>query len=114
VSLLLFSDFYFTPSSTTPTHTLSLHDALPISFGFASTQFDQQVTTLDLLHLGDGHPAHHSPARRGDGGLHLHGLDGRDGIAGGEDRKSTRLNSSHVKISYAVICLKKKTSDALE
>src|SRR5690606_14392664 len=30
--------------------------------------------------------------------------------AGGEDRKSTRLNSSHVKISYAVFCLKKKTT----
>src|SRR5690606_40685338 len=30
--------------------------------------------------------------------------------AAGEDRKSTRLNSSHVKISYAVFCLKKKTS----
>src|SRR5690606_39501930 len=32
--------------------------------------------------------------------------------AGIGDRKSTRLNSSHVKISYAVFCLKKKTSDA--
>src|SRR5690606_40574939 len=31
-----------------------------------------------------------------------------DGIAMGQDRKSTRLNSSHVKISYAVFCLKKK------
>src|SRR5436309_11015409 len=31
-----------------------------------------------------------------------------DAIRGGEDRKSTRLNSSHVKISYAVFCLKKK------
>src|SRR5690606_41448783 len=30
------------------------------------------------------------------------------GFGGGEDRKSTRLNSSHVKISYAVFCLKKK------
>src|SRR5436305_3391199 len=29
-------------------------------------------------------------------------------LAGGEDRKSTRLNSSHVRISYAVFCLKKK------
>src|SRR5207302_8499540 len=32
----------------------------------------------------------------------------------GEDRKSTRLNSSHVKISYAVFCLKKKSSNGLE
>src|SRR5690606_39541930 len=34
----------------------------------------------------------------------------RDSSRSGEDRKSTRLNSSHVKISYAVFCLKKKTS----
>src|SRR5690606_40760664 len=32
----------------------------------------------------------------------------------GEDRKSTRLNSSHVKISYAVFCLKKKTNEDLQ
>src|SRR5436309_11007381 len=42
----------------------------------------------------------------------LHALDVATGAerlgAGGEDRKSTRLNSSHVKISYAVFCLKKK------
>src|SRR5690606_41436242 len=38
------------------------------------------------------------------GGLH-------DGLRNREDRKSTRLNSSHVKISYAVFCLKKKTKD---
>src|SRR5690606_2923177 len=34
--------------------------------------------------------------------------DDRHGLTAGEDRKSTRLNSSHVKISYAVFCLKKK------
>src|SRR5690625_5101710 len=38
--------------------------------------------------------------------LHEHGLSGD--IELGEDRKSTRLNSSHVAISYAVFCLKKK------
>src|SRR5436309_11389685 len=35
------------------------------------------------------------------------------GLGGGEDRKSTRLNSSHVKISYAVFCLKKKSQQLL-
>src|SRR5690606_39864949 len=35
-------------------------------------------------------------------------LDAQHGRARGGDRKSTRLNSSHVKISYAVVCLKKK------
>src|SRR5437868_9976871 len=37
------------------------------------------------------------------------GHDQRRGVRGPEDRKSTRLNSSHVSISYAVFCLKKKT-----
>src|SRR5438067_8857272 len=35
-------------------------------------------------------------------------LDGGDNMDNGRDRKSTRLNSSHVSISYAVFCLKKK------
>src|SRR6266704_5272075 len=39
---------------------------------------------------------------------HLHRRDARGGMEGGRDRKSTRLNSSHVSISYAVFCLKKK------
>src|SRR6266496_5157744 len=42
-------------------------------------------------------------------GVHRCGVCG-DGLAGGPDRKSTRLNSSHVEISYAVFCLKKKKS----
>src|SRR3712207_8114430 len=35
------------------------------------------------------------------------------GVEGGQDRKSTRLNSSHANISYAVFCLKKKTNQAI-
>src|SRR5690606_42086560 len=55
-----------------------------------------------------------------DGELDHHGRDRRDDRHGQErervriltiDRKSTRLNSSHVKISYAVFCLKKKTTN---
>src|SRR3989337_3085014 len=38
------------------------------------------------------------------------GADGRPGVGPGRDRKSTRLNSSHGSISYAVFCLKKKTT----
>src|SRR2546427_9628669 len=44
--------------------------------------------------------------------LHAHVLFAREedvGVEGGQDRKSTRLNSSHSQISYAVFCLKKKT-----
>src|SRR5436305_10175109 len=49
---------------------------------------------------------------RGNGGGGFHGNSGGGGFHGGSgfhgDRKSTRLNSSHVRISYAVFCLKKK------
>src|SRR3712207_7037826 len=56
--------------------------------------------------------------RRGRGGEREHGvagvgvprLDRAGGRVHGQDRKSTRLNSSHANISYAVFCLKKKTS----
>src|SRR5260221_10491503 len=59
---------------------------------------------------------------RGDAavGFHRHGRSARSGrrrrdapdLAGNEDRKSTRLNSSHTVISYAVFCLKKKKQTA--
>src|SRR6266496_6000932 len=71
--------FFFNDPATTEIYTLSLHDALPIS------------------------PAH-SRARRGC----ARAAAGRPGLAVRGDRKSTRLNSSHVEISYAVFCLKKK------
>src|SRR5256885_10798807 len=81
-SLLLFF-FFFNDTATTEIYTLSLHDALPI-FGPAAG------------HSGNGRRhASVRPAR------------GRAGAAH-QDRKSTRLNSSHLVISYAVFCLKKK------
>src|SRR5437764_13973997 len=70
--------FFFNDTATTEIYTLSLHDALPISAARA----------VQCRTGGTG--------RRGRGG-------GRCG-----DRKSTRLNSSHRCISYAVFCLKKK------
>src|SRR6266496_5262606 len=54
-----------------------------------------------------GTAAAHPAARRAGGGGHR----GRRGAGRRRDRKSTRLNSSHVEISYAVFCLKKKKSD---
>src|SRR3712207_7139322 len=89
--------FFFNDTATTEIYTLSLHDALPIC--------------ADVCH---GHPA---PARqRGpEGRLSPEDRRGRvasPGLRGhraDEDRKSTRLNSSHANISYAVFCLKKKT-----
>src|SRR5437588_5401736 len=78
---------------------------------------------LFFLHLDGLHPPLHSfPTRRssdlaGFGGGGMHGKRSLEGTFLGErlpcipDRKSTRLNSSHTVISYAVFCLKKKNGD---
>src|SRR5690606_39714407 len=55
-----------------------------------------------------GRPARHRKPGRGCGGAFRGDIHPAAGAVGGRDRKSTRLNSSHVKISYAVFCLKKK------
>src|SRR5436309_9765941 len=79
--------------TTTKNYTLSLHDALPISIL-------ETARTLGI-NLGAVH-------FRGDG-MTVDALELLvDMIREARDRKSTRLNSSHVKISYAVFCLKKK------
>src|SRR5215510_15823764 len=74
--------FFFNDTATTEIYTLSLHDALPIF-----VEDDDARLALGPRESGDGTPV----------SLVIH-----------EDRKSTRLNSSHVAISYAVFCLKKK------
>src|SRR5690554_8156338 len=91
--------FIFTDASSTEIYTLSLHDALPI---WKSTTNASAAVTLRPFAMG-----HDSqPVTRG---LATWGLG--LGLLGGRlDRKSTRLNSSHVRISYAVFCLKKKSS----
>src|SRR5436305_6753835 len=76
--------FLFTHPSTPEIYTLSLHDALPI---FAN---GSQIAVNRLGRV-------QKPRRR---------ARARQGCR--EDRKSTRLNSSHVRISYAVFCLKKQ------
>src|SRR5256885_15846152 len=78
--LSYFFFFFFNDTATTEIYTLSLHDALPIS---------------DRPHLA---------ARF----LRAAGLAYLAGVPRVPDRKSTRLNSSHLVISYAVFCLKKK------
>src|SRR3712207_7033002 len=72
--------FFFNDTATTEIYTLSLHDALPISLGI-------QLTVDKPLDAGGEQETYSPPA---------------------SDRKSTRLNSSHANISYAVFCLKKK------
>src|SRR3712207_8117209 len=88
--------FFFNDTATTEIYTLSLHDALPIWCGGA---------TAATPRAGDGvrHRRGHGPADR------LHATARRGTRPGADrDRKSTRLNSSHANISYAVFCLKKK------
>src|SRR5438034_6607322 len=92
--------FFFNDTPTTEIYTLSLHDALPIS---------RAIVVLGVQAIEDvGQP--------GDAGLAEDELELgilRAGAGGDQrhqdlDRKSTRLNSSHTVISYAVFCLKKK------
>src|SRR5438445_10067068 len=84
--------FFLNDTATTRIYTLSLHDALPI---FA---FERGIHAMgrDRLLIG-GHEAVHAGER-----IVVDLL---------LDRKSTRLNSSHANISYAVFCLKKKIAE---
>src|SRR2546422_7600685 len=85
--------FFFNDTATTEIYTLSLHDALPISVILcrpAPRSETGRSRPPACLHPAENRHACH---RRG---CHL------------PDRKSTRLNSSHGYISYAVFCLKKK------
>src|SRR2546430_7761424 len=89
VRILKFVFFFFNDTATTEIYTLSLHDALPIFHVLAfhggrpglEHRINQRLRILAKLILGEFNFA---------------------------DRKSTRLNSSHSQISYAVFCLKKK------
>src|SRR5437762_5146036 len=93
-------------------HTLSLHDALPIlerfldEIGFVAWNLEQdrgRAFAVAVSELSERFP-HYADFIRA--------YDERweESIGGAIDRKSTRLNSSHRCISYAVFCLKKKTS----
>src|SRR3712207_8163555 len=75
----MYHRFFFNDTATTEIYTLSLHDALPIS---------ERLTRV----IYRPSPWRSRFAR----------------LASWPDRKSTRLNSSHANISYAVFCLKKK------
>src|SRR5438045_8048547 len=97
--------FFFKPTASTDIYTLSLHDALPISVGvFESRSSKSGKLRVSLAQLPD------SPARLNVGSYTVN-LDVL--VEYVEDRKSTRLNSSHLGISYAVFCLKKKKTQKL-
>src|SRR5690606_41002543 len=89
-------------------YTLSLHDALPI-LG-ADIKLEQESAIVRGVERLTGAPVEVSDLRAG-AALVIAALaaDGETHVSGA-DRKSTRLNSSHVKISYAVFCLKKKNT----
>src|SRR3712207_7998704 len=93
--------FFFNDTATTEIYTLSLHDALPICRPLGR-QPDEQPADLRVRRLA-GHDEHERVARLGPGQV-LAPAELEQDI----DRKSTRLNSSHANISYAVFCLKKK------
>src|SRR3712207_8128664 len=92
--------FFFNDTATTEIYTLSLHDALPIY------QDDDLVDDVGRLERRD-RVLDDRLARDPD---ELLGDAETDAFprATRQDRKSTRLNSSHANISYAVFCLKKK------
>src|SRR5206468_10706153 len=92
-SLLLSLFFFFNNPPPTDIYTLSLHDALPISKARARRGRGKPMGRPRIFDADLAQPRPHGEPRN-----YL-----RRG-----DRKSTRLNSSHDQISYAVFCLKKK------
>src|SRR5690349_24787731 len=89
--------FFFNDTPTTEIYTLSLHDALPI---LLVENFVDKVLLGELLGVFYAHTLSNF----------LQFGKKPDIQVVNRDRKSTRLNSSHVEISYAVFCLKKKTN----
>src|SRR5258708_33198167 len=84
--------FFFNDTATTEIYTLSLHDALPISLTTWVPRLDTSTVTKSVPEIQRHRPV---PSLA-------------DSFS---DRKSTRLNSSHQIISYAVFCLKKKKKE---
>src|SRR3712207_7568668 len=96
---MVVSLFFFNDTATTEIYTLSLHDALPI-FGDRLGAEDVERRAADLARLERGLEVLVDDERPAGDVDDLHA-----------DRKSTRLNSSHANISYAVFCLKKKINN---
>src|SRR3712207_9221169 len=95
MEIYLNSFFFFNDTATTEIYTLSLHDALPIC-----------ARRAGRAARGSGRVA--GAMRTRVAVLHGVNLDVLERRPPELDRKSTRLNSSHANISYAVFCLKKK------
>src|SRR5690242_21634879 len=96
--------FFFNDTPTTEIYTLSLHDALPISVArMIADQIDRIADGVQQLVVA-------AAFQHVQGGRRLRRIVRLQTIHRLRDRKSTRLNSSHMSISYAVFCLKKKNT----
>src|SRR2546427_686483 len=91
--LFIFLFFFFNDTATTEIYTLSLHDALPISW-----EAGMALDWWSIWCRAGGPRRTARPRSQSD-------------YRSPRDRKSTRLNSSHSQISYAVFCLKKKKNN---
>src|SRR3712207_8248071 len=92
--MIIYIFFFFNDTATTEIYTLSLHDALPILVRHRA------ANALEVVLQSVGERAQRRVELLEDRLGHQH-------VLGHGDRKSTRLNSSHANISYAVFCLKK-------
>src|SRR5207249_11468061 len=106
--------FFLHNSATSEIYTLSLHDALPISIGLAVRVSQAKRVTDRMMVAAAEALGNFSPDNVNTETKLLPPIESMRDVTiqiGGNsfvDRKSTRLNSSHVSISYAVFCLKKK------
>src|SRR5690242_21585240 len=96
----MYTSFFFTDPPTSEIYTLSLHDALPILVDVAA----QMLGRHDVIGAAEGLAGDDRDLRHGR--LRI----GVEQLGAVLDRKSSRLNSSHMSISYAVFCLKKKNN----
>ena len=101
--LVFFSFFFFNDTATTEIYTLSLHDALPIWELERKMEEWSNAKGEGLRLERAGVSGYNKPKRTPSHPTKSHVVVAKEG-----DRKSTRLNSSHGYISYAVFCLKKK------
>src|SRR5258705_1275399 len=95
-SLLHMNFFFFNDTATTEIYTLSLHDALPISDTAELDDIERRIRTLGFYSYRTS-PEEHAKMAADEAYQSL-------------DRKSTRLNSSHLGMSYDAFCLKKNNA----
>src|SRR5699024_11958431 len=104
--------FLYHHTSITYIYSLSLHDALPIlSSKIMPTHLFRKhlyfFHFIAIFHIFHMFYTFRHLAEYGMNAIEMKGIEHVKNMKNGEDRKSTRLNSSHVSISYTVFCLKK-------